>query len=152
MPSTAQVGFVGLGTMGGHLAGHLHKFSQERHGRPALVWNRSPEKAVRHAEVHGTTAVASLGDLSACTILCLCLSTTADVEAVLAQIPLERGALVIDATSGDPEQTKALAAKLLAERGIRFCDAPVSGGPKGAEALAKALVKASLTELKCVAF
>ena len=134
MPSTAQVGFVGLGTMGSHLAGHLHKFSQERHGRPALVWNRSPEKAVRHAEVHGTTAVASLGDLSACTILCLCLSTTADVEAVLAQIPLERGALVIDATSGDPEQTKALAAKLLAERGIRFCDAPVSGGPSGAEA------------------
>ena len=71
MPSTAQVGFVGLGTMGGHLAGHLHKFSQERHSRPALVWNRSPEKAVRHAEVHGTTAVASLGDLSACTIICL---------------------------------------------------------------------------------
>ena len=125
---------MGLGAMGAHLARHLHTLSLAQSGRPALVWNRSPEKAVRHAEVHGTTAVASLSDLSACTILCLCLSTTADVEAVLAQIPLERGALVIDATSGDPEQTKALAAKLLAERGIRFCDAPVSGGPSGAEA------------------
>ena len=132
MHTDVQVGFAGLGTMGGHLAGHLHRFSTEKHGRPALVWNRSPDKAMAHAKTHGTVSVGSLSQLQ-CTILCLCLPTTSHVEEVLASVPLQPGALVIDMTSGDPEQTRALASKL-AERGIRFVDAPVSGGPTGAEA------------------
>jgi hypothetical protein len=37
------VGFVGLGAMGAHLAGHLHRrfrVTEEQWGRPALVWNQ----------------------------------------------------------------------------------------------------------------
>lgn len=128
-----EVGFVGLGNMGNGLARHLNARSQERYGSPALVWNRTPEKAERHASAFGTKAVGALSDLKRCAVLCLCLPTTAHVEQVLADVPLSPGTLVIDCTSGDPEQTRELAARLLRDRGVRFVDAPVSGGPAGAE-------------------
>ena len=46
---------------------------------------------------------------------------------------LKPGTLVADMTTGDPLQTKAMAAEL-AKRGIDMIDAPVSGGPDGATA------------------
>ena len=130
---SSSVAFVGLGAMGTHLARHLHGYSLSQLGRPALVWNRSPDKALQHATAHGTEAAGALSELRCCGVLCLCLPTTAHVQQVLDEVPLRPGALVIDCTSGDPEQTRALAARL-AGRGVRFVDAPVSGGPKGAAA------------------
>ena len=129
-----RVAFVGLGAMGSHLARHLHRFSQEHIGRAAAVWNRSPEKAMLHAEANGTEFARTLGELQDVSVLCLCLPTTEHVEQVLNDVPLQPGSLVIDCTSGDPIHTQALAARLLSERGIRFTDAPVSGGPTGAAA------------------
>ena len=140
MPSVVEaraltrVAFIGLGAMGSHLARHLHRFSQEHIGRAAAVWNRSPEKAMLHAEANGTEFARTLGELQDVSVLCLCLPTTEHVEQVLNDVPLQPGSLVIDCTSGDPVQTQALAARLLSERGIRFTDAPVSGGPTGAAA------------------
>ena len=46
---------------------------------------------------------------------------------------LSRGALLLDCTSGDPATSRRIAARL-AERGVAFADAPVSGGTNGAEA------------------
>ncbi|MGH7580968.1 MAG: NAD(P)-dependent oxidoreductase, partial [Gemmatimonadales bacterium] len=46
---------------------------------------------------------------------------------------LGRGALLLDCTSGDPAASRRIAARL-AERGVAFADAPVSGGTNGAEA------------------
>jgi 3-hydroxyisobutyrate dehydrogenase len=43
------------------------------------------------------------------------------------------GALFLDCTSGDPATSRRIAARL-AERGVAFADAPVSGGTNGAEA------------------
>jgi 3-hydroxyisobutyrate dehydrogenase len=138
--SKKRIGFVGLGTMGGSMAVHLHKHSLSTRSVPALVHNRSPEKALAHASEHGTVAIADLATLaSRCDVICACLSTTADVTAVFERLPLERGTLIIDATSGDPEGTRALGESLRA-RGVRLVDAPVSGGPKGA-------VAASLTSM-----
>lgn len=133
-PPKPTVGYIGLGTMGSSMARHLNVASTEAGGRPALVWNRSPEKAASHAAVHGTVACDSAAELAAAVdVVCLCLSTTDDVKAVLAELPLRPGALVIDCTSGEPAATKALAAELKA-RGVGFVDAPVSGGPGGASA------------------
>jgi 3-hydroxyisobutyrate dehydrogenase len=42
-------------------------------------------------------------------------------------------ALLLDCTSGDPATSRRIAARL-AERGVAFADAPVSGGTNGAEA------------------
>jgi 3-hydroxyisobutyrate dehydrogenase len=65
-----------------------------------------------------------------------CLPTSHEVEALLdggLLAALAPGALFIDCTSGDPERSRRIAARL-AERGVGFVDAPVSGGVKGAEA------------------
>lgn len=57
------------------------------------------------------------------------------VDAVVAQIAhsLRQGAVVLDMSSSEPLRTQAVAAKL-AGRGVRFVDAPVSGGVRGATA------------------
>lgn len=46
---------------------------------------------------------------------------------------LRPGALIVDQSTGDPAQTRAMAGEL-ARRGIALVDAPVSGGPQGAAA------------------
>ena len=46
---------------------------------------------------------------------------------------LEPGKIIVDQTSGDPDQTRQMAAEL-SEQGITLLDAPVSGGPAGADA------------------
>src|SRR5206468_1368639 len=46
---------------------------------------------------------------------------------------LAAGKVVVDQTTGDPAETRAIAAELAA-LGIALVDAPVSGGPSGAEA------------------
>jgi 3-hydroxyisobutyrate dehydrogenase len=63
-----------------------------------------------------------------------CLPTSKEVGEVIAAAgdAWRRGQLLIDATSGDPAGTRRNAG-VLAERGVDFVDAPVSGGTSGAE-------------------
>ena len=44
-----KIAFIGLGAMGFPMARHLSK------QHDSLVWNRTREKAERHAREHGTT-------------------------------------------------------------------------------------------------
>jgi len=67
-----------------------------------------------------------------------CLPTSREVASLLdgpdgLLAAMARGAMLIDCTSGDPATSRATAARL-AERGIDFVDAPVSGGPPLASA------------------
>ena len=67
-----------------------------------------------------------------------CLPTSREVEALLdgpdgLLAGISDGALLLDCTSGDPTSSRRIAARL-AERGIAFMDAPVSGGVAGADA------------------
>ena len=124
-----QVGFVGLGAMGAPMAANL----ASRHA--TRVWNRTGAVAAAHAGAHGTQAVADLTDLAGVDIVCSCLPTTVEVEAV-AQVlapALAPGTVWLDHTSGDPQQARDLAAWLGA-RGVDYLDAPVSGGTDGAKA------------------
>ena len=127
-----SVGFIGLGTMGAPMAGHVHRSALKEYGRGALVWNRSPGKAEAHAEEYGTQAAKTLDELGDCDVIFTCLSTSADVAEVMERLPIKAGALVIDCTSGAPDKTREIAKKLTERCGARFVDAPVSGGPKGA--------------------
>jgi len=66
-----------------------------------------------------------------------CLPTSVEVEQLLdgpdgLLAGLQRGALLIDCTSGDPDGSRRIA-KRLAAAGVGFIDAPVSGGVSGAE-------------------
>jgi 3-hydroxyisobutyrate dehydrogenase len=71
-------------------------------------------------------------------VVVTCLPTSREVEALLdgpdgLLAGLAPGALLADCTSGDPAGSRRIAARL-AERGVAFVDAPVSGGTSGAAA------------------
>ena len=53
-----RAGFIGLGTMGWHMAGHL-----AGKGLLAAVWNRTPDKAATFARLHNVEAAATPADL-----------------------------------------------------------------------------------------
>jgi 3-hydroxyisobutyrate dehydrogenase len=116
--------------MGAPMAKNLHKA-----GLLAAVWNRSAEKAqVLSAEL-GCAAPATLDRFAALLdAAVICVSADADVRAVIeAMTPgLAEGALVIDCSTVSAE-TARWAEKYLAGRGVRFLDAPVSGGTEGAK-------------------
>jgi 3-hydroxyisobutyrate dehydrogenase len=123
-----RVGFIGLGAIGTPMAEHVARVFD------TVVWNRTRAKAESFAREHGAAAAASPADLvRACEVVITCLPTTREVREVIeaAGSAWRPGQLVIDATSGDPAGSRRNAA-WLAERGVGFVDAPVSGGTSGA--------------------
>jgi 3-hydroxyisobutyrate dehydrogenase len=127
-----HVGFLGLGAIGTPMAVHL-----ARRG-PLTVWNRTGARATEFAARHGAVAVATPREAAAADVVITCLGTSADVASLLdgpdgLLAGLRPGTLFIDCTSGDPATSRRIAARL-AERGLAFADAPVSGGTNGAEA------------------
>ena len=121
-----SVAFIGLGAMGYRMAAHLPK-----HFDTVYVWNRTFNKAEEHAAEYGTQAV-SLEQAVQADVIFSCLPTSADVEQLLEDLPLKSGSVWVDCTSGVPDSAQKLAAQL-AERGVIFLDAPVSGQTIGAE-------------------
>mmetsp|Transcript_29330 Transcript_29330/g.91411 ORF Transcript_29330/g.91411 Transcript_29330/m.91411 type:complete len:338 (+) Transcript_29330:66-1079(+) len=126
------VAFAGLGAMGYPMAGHVAKLPVRR----CLVWNRTAEKARRHAEEHGSVQVAEALDLGQAEVLLLCLPTSAEDVEVAEQVAprMAPGACIVSCTSGEPAATRRLATSLRERFGIHFIDCPVSGGPRGAAA------------------
>ncbi len=123
------VGFIGLGTMGYPMAGHISKQHQ------TLVWNRTAAKATRHATEYPSVAVKQLSELGQCDIICSCLPVSADVHSVTAQMIdcLKPSGYWIDFTSGDPDLCRGTH-EMLKQHGWSYLDAPVSGGLSGAQA------------------
>lgn len=126
------IGYIGLGNMGGALARRL----QLRH--PLLVYDRN--KSAIHALVEkGAMVSTGLSDLAGrCDVILLCLPTSHHVRDVIfgeggLAASVKQGTIIIDQTTGDPHATRAMATEL-AQRGVELIDAPVSGGPRGANA------------------
>jgi 3-hydroxyisobutyrate dehydrogenase-like beta-hydroxyacid dehydrogenase len=133
------LGFIGTGIMGEPMARHLVKA-----GYHVKVWNRSPEKLRglidAGAEACADAAAASHG-VSA--LICM-LSDGPTCDAVLlgeggAIFAMSRGATVI-VMSSIPVETAVAEARKCAERSVRYLDAPVSGGQRGAEAATLAIM------------
>jgi 2-hydroxy-3-oxopropionate reductase len=126
-----RVGFIGLGSMGAPLAGHLLA-----KGWPVTLFARRPEVAAPLVAL-GATAVATPREVGAASdVVCTMVTATADVEQVLLGPDgvvegLRPGGLVVDLSTIDPDGARRLARRL-AEGGIGMVDAPVSGGPEGA--------------------
>lgn len=126
----AQVGFVGLGKMGRPMAANLMKA-----GHRLIVYNRS-RAAVEALAAAGATPASDPADLAARSeVVFTCLPMPADVEAVVgaALAAAPAGTTFVDHSTIDPATARRLAARCL-EKGCDFIDAPVSGGPQGAEA------------------
>jgi 2-hydroxy-3-oxopropionate reductase len=134
-----NVGFIGLGVMGKPMAGHLVDAGHE-----VVVFNRSRAK-VEELETHGAVGAlgpAQVGEKS--DVVITMLPDSPDVEHVLfgtegVVSTLRPGSLVIDCSTISPTAAVELAARL-AEKGIAFVDAPVSGGEAGAIAGALAVM------------
>lgn len=128
-----NVAFLGLGALGTPMAGRL----AERH--TLAVWNRTRSRAEAFAEAHTARAAASPRDaVTGAEVVVTCLPTSRELESLLDGpdgiiAGLAGGALVVDCTSGDPASSRRIAGRL-AEVGVAFADAPVSGGPPAAAA------------------
>ena len=120
--------FLGLGLMGYPMAGHLAKRF------PTAVWNRTAAKAQAHAAEHGTTLAASVEAAAEADVLFTCLPTSLEVKALVPAIlgRARPGLVWVDCTSGDPASAREIEAAVAAN-GVRFLDAPVSGGVGGAQ-------------------
>lgn len=140
-----RVGFVGLGTMGAAMAANLL-----RAGHELTVWNRSPDRAAGLAGLGARVAATPAAVAAASEITIVCVSDTPDVHAVvLGPGGIVEGAapgsLVVDCSTIDPAGARAIATAL-AERGIAFVDAPVTGGSEGARAATLAILVGGATE------
>lgn len=126
------VGFVGLGVMGSGMAHCLLRAGYALH-----VFARRDD-AARPLVAAGATRAASLTDLArACPLVFLCLSDDAAVEEVLfgdgGLAPgLASGSCVVDTSTISATSARRFAERL-AQRGVAFLDAPISGGQQGAE-------------------
>lgn len=126
---TDSIGFIGIGIMGSGMARNLVSA-----GHGPAVWNRTRTKA---EAIEGALVMDSPADLAARTdIIMICVSDTADVEAVMngpggVFEGLRPGSLVVDHSTISPSATRVLAGAVVAA-GSRWLDAPVSGGSEGA--------------------
>lgn len=127
-----QVGYIGLGVMGGALAERLLV------SRPVKVFDLNEAAVQRLTQAGATTAPSAAGLAQDCDVIFLCLPRSRDVRAVIfgdngLARGLRPGTIIVDQTSGDPNETRKMAAELAA-MDIRMVDAPVSGGAAGAKA------------------
>jgi 3-hydroxyisobutyrate dehydrogenase-like beta-hydroxyacid dehydrogenase len=129
--SDKQLGFVGVGRMGIHMAGRLLEA-----GYAVTVFDTN-ETAMARLEQRGAKRAASAADVaSQCETVLVSLPTPDIVKAVA----LGKGGVIegtkaktfIDLSTTGPRVAKEVA-EGLAKKGITAVDAPVSGGPTGAE-------------------
>ena len=127
---TAVIAFLGIGLMGRPMAARLAAA-----GHPLRLWNRTASKAqaLQGGSVLAFTQLAEA--VAGADLIVSMLEDGATVGAVMsaAQDRLRAGALWIDMSSTRHAEALAFHARL-AEHGVRFMDAPVSGGVIGAEA------------------
>ncbi|MGM0691828.1 MAG: NAD(P)-dependent oxidoreductase [Pseudomonadota bacterium] len=129
-----RLGFIGIGLMGNPMTRRLLAA-----GFDVTVWNRTPAKAAPLGEA-GARIAGSIAELmEAVDVVLLCLANTDVVEEVVfgdggvAQHG-RAGQRLVDLSSSDPAATRDFADWLESECGMRWVDAPVSGGVAGAEA------------------
>lgn len=129
--ATATVGVVGLGIMGSGLAANLLA-----KGFEVVVHNRTASRMQPLVDA-GAAPAASPADLAArCDVVIVCVSDTPDVEAVVLGPDgvaggARPGTVVVDCSTISPAAARHIA-EALAEQGVAFLDAPVSGGSEGA--------------------
>ncbi len=128
----AQIAFFGVGLMGEPMANHLlgagHEVVVVAHRSRAAI-----ERVVARGAVEAKTAADAVRRAQ---ITITVLPTADDVEATLfgaaEASPITAGHTVIDMGTSFPPETRRLAARVAASGG-RFLDAPVTGGPRGAQ-------------------
>jgi 2-hydroxy-3-oxopropionate reductase len=128
-----KLAFIGLGVMGGPMAGHLAAA-----GHDVTVFNRTMSRAEAWVATHGgqfkpTPKEAAQG----AEIVFACVGNDDDLREVTigpngAFAGMTAGAIFVDHTTTSAQIARDLS-ETAAAQGIAFLDAPVSGGQAGAE-------------------
>jgi 3-hydroxyisobutyrate dehydrogenase-like beta-hydroxyacid dehydrogenase len=125
-----RIGFLGLGTMGSRMAGHLLDAGYE-----VTVFDLQPAAVEAMVEAGATAADSPEEVARASDIVLLSLPGPDEVVAVVEQLEsgFQEGSVLVDLTTSLPSTTNAVAEEL-AGLGVEVLGAPVSGGRSGAEA------------------
>ena len=127
-----KVAFIGLGVMGLPMAGHLAKA-----GHDVTVYNRSAQKAQSWVtEFGGRSAATPREAATGAQIVLACVGNDDDLRSIVlgddgAFAGMAAGATFIDHTTASALVARELNA-LAKSKGLKFIDAPVSGGQAGA--------------------
>ena len=128
-----RVAFLGLGVMGFPMAGHLALA-----GHDVCVYNRSGEKAKAWTgEFNGTSALTPREAAAGRDIVFCCVGNDDDLRSVVlgddgAFAGMKPGAIFVDHTTASANVARELDTEAN-NRGLKFIDAPVSGGQAGAQ-------------------
>ena len=129
----ANVGYVGLGIMGGPMARHLAKA-----GHHVVVYNRTTEKADAWVAEHGGLRALTPREVAQQSdFVFMCVGNDNDVRSVVfgdngVLAGLKSGSVLVDHTTASATLARELA-DACAAVDAGFVDAPVSGGQAGAE-------------------
>lgn len=129
----AKVAFIGLGTMGYPMAGHLAQAGHE-----VCVYNRTESRAQAWTATYGNRSAGTPAEAAAdAEFVFVCVGNDDDLRSVTlgeqgVLAGMSQGAILVDHTTASAEIARELYDQAKA-RGIGFLDAPVSGGQAGAE-------------------
>ena len=127
-----KVGFIGLGTMGFPIAGHISRSYK------TLIFNRTISKSQKWASKFEGEICESIKNLTLkSNVIFLCLSEDKDVEEVVLGSDgilehLNEGTIVVDHSTTSIDVATSVS-NLLLEKDSFYLDAPVSGGEVGAK-------------------
>jgi len=127
-----KVGFIGLGTMGYPIAGHISKSYE------TLVFNRTITKSQKWSSQFKGEISESIEDLtSKSNIIFVCLSEDRDIEEIVLGSNgilehLNERTIVVDHSTTSIDIATLISKELLKKDSI-YLDAPVSGGEVGAQ-------------------
>ncbi len=139
-----NIGFIGLGTMGAPMAGHLLRAGHALH-----VWSRRAASADSLVAMGATRCESPAAVAANCGIVCTNLTGSADVEGMAGDLAsgFATGAIHLDFSTIAPSMARRIAA-MYAAQGVEFVDAPVSGGGTGARNATLAIMWGGKPELE----
>ncbi|MGY9061615.1 MAG: NAD(P)-dependent oxidoreductase [Rhodospirillales bacterium] len=129
-----KIGFIGLGLMGQGFTKRLTEC-----GYRVTGFDLDATK-VEQASKHGVIAASNAAEVAKNSdVVLVCVTSTDGVEKVIfgaggVAETASPGMVLVDHSTSIVANTKDMAVKLKAETGMGWVDAPVSGGPEGAEA------------------
>ena len=129
---TKAIGFIGLGVMGFHMAGHLSKHNQ------IAVFNRTKKKSEIWSAKYNGKICNSPADLAKISdVIVLCVGNDDDVRDIVTGYQgllenIKPGSIIVDHTTTSAKLAKEIY-ELLDSNDIFYIDAPVSGGEVGAK-------------------
>ena len=141
-----NLGFIGLGAMGRHMAQHLMKG-----GHQLGVWARRAESAAPLVAAGAKRYDSPAALAAASDVVFTMVMASSDFEAVVTGPGgiiegAKRGSVVVDMETISPAVARAVA-ETLAGKGIDMLDAPVSGGPMGAEQASLSIMVGGTSEV-----